>query len=322
MNIDVVHLLYGILFVGTLLLVEGLYYLVRDLRQGPQWIVNRRLRMIASSADSRVVLSRLRRDRHDFISKALSGIFPRVELLMTQAGLTMSVLRLVIIMLVLGCLTVVCVRSFTPTPFWACLGLGGVIGAGVPLLFLLHKRSRRLKRFGEQLPEALDFIVRSLRAGHPVPAAFSLVAKELHDPAGTEFGIAVDEMTYGLDLHEALKNMTARMPHDDLRFLVVAMQIQYLVGGNLTEILANLSTVIRDRFQMFGKIRALAAEGRFSAYVVGFLPIVVTGAISALNPDFFGSVKSDPLFVPLILLAVGLLVVGQFVIWRMVNFRV
>jgi tight adherence protein B len=192
----------------------------------------------------------------------------------------------------------------------------------LPYLYLIYKKSARLKEFGEQLPDSLDLIVRSLRAGHPVSAALSLVAKEMPDPIGSEIGIVVDEMTYGLDLSEALRNLAARVPHEDLRFLVVTIQIQYMVGGNLAEVLGNLSQIIRDRYQMFAKIRAVTAEGRSSAILIGILPMVFAGFMILTNPQFFSNVIDDPLFWPMVGGGVALMLMGQFIIYKMVNFKV
>lgn len=154
------------------------------------------------------------------------------------------------------------------------LKLLGAIAAGIvlPLLFLVVKRRRRLRQFENQLPDAVDVMVRSLRAGHPVSLAVALVGREMADPIGTEFGIASDEMTYGLDREAALVNLRERTGQGDLAFLVVAISIQSKTGGNLAEILSNLSTLIRARFKMRRKIHVLTSEGRFSAVGLSVVP--------------------------------------------------
>ncbi len=135
----------------------------------------------------------------------------------------------------------------------------------LPYLVLRMLRSRRQKKFGAQFPDALDIIVRSLRAGHPVPIAITMVGREMADPIGSEFGIVSDEITYGADLEAAMRNLYARIGSDDLPLFVTAVAIQGSTGGNLGEILEGLSGVIRQRFKMRRKIRALAAEARASA---------------------------------------------------------
>ena len=144
--------------------------------------------------------------------------------------------------------------------------IGLFCGTALPYLVLRFLRGRRQKAFGAQFPDGLDMIVRSLRAGHPVPIAITMVAREMKDPIGSEFGIVADEITYGADLETALRNLYFRIGQDDLPLFVTAVAIQGSTGGNLGEILENLSGVIRDRFKMRRKIRALASEGRASAH--------------------------------------------------------
>ena len=143
---------------------------------------------------------------------------------------------------------------------------GAVLRLRAAVLVLQYLRGRRQKKFGAQFPDAIDIIVRSLRAGHPVPIAITMVAREMPDPIGSEFGIVTDEITYGADLETAMRNLYFRVGTDDLPLFVTAVAIQGSTGGNLGEILENLSAVIRQRFKMRRKIRALAAEGRASAH--------------------------------------------------------
>jgi tight adherence protein B len=173
-----------------------------------------------------------------------------------------------------------------------------------------------------QLPDAIDIVVRSLRAGHPVSTSISMVAREMRDPIATEFGLVVDEMTYGLNLDVALSNLARRVGLSDLRFLVVAVMIQTQVGGNLAEILSGLSRVIRERAKMRAKIRALSAEGRFSAGLLSILPFALAGVINLLTPTFYSAVSNDPVFWPILGFGCFLMVVGVLVMYRLVNFRV
>ena len=151
-------------------------------------------------------------------------------------------------------------------------------------------RSRRHSKFGAQFPDALDVIVRSLRAGHPVPVAIAMVAHEMPDPVGTEFGIVSDEITYGADLETAMRNLYFRVGQEDLPLFVTAVAIQASTGGKLSEILANLSRVIRQRFKMRRKIKALAAEGRFSAMFLSGVPVALFLVLKVIAPDFYASV--------------------------------
>jgi tight adherence protein B len=183
-------------------------------------------------------------------------------------------------------------------------------------------RSRRQDKFAAQFPDSLDIIVRSLRAGHPVPVAVNMVGREMGDPIGSEFGIVTDEITYGADLETAMRNLYARIGSDDLPLFVTAVAIQGPTGGNLGEILQNLSGVIRDRFKMRRKIRALAAEGRASAMILSALPIGMFFIILWLVPDFYGSVWDIPLTKELVAGAAVWMIVGNIVMFKMVNFKI
>ena len=174
--------------------------------------------------------------------------------------------------------------------------LGALFSATVLPYFVLRVlRSRRQRKFGAQFPDALDIIVRSLRAGHPVPIAIAMVGREMPDPIGSEFGIVSDEITYGADLETAMRNLYGRIGSDDLPLFVTAVAIQGATGGNLGEILENLSGVIRQRFKMRRKIRALAAEGRASAMILSALPIGMFIVIQVIAPDFYGSMWHEHL---------------------------
>jgi len=183
-------------------------------------------------------------------------------------------------------------------------------------------RSRRQKKFGAQFPDALDIIVRSLRAGHPVPIAITMVGREMTDPIGSEFGIVSDEITYGADLETAMRNLYYRIGSDDLPLFVTAVAIQGSTGGNLGEILQNLSGVIRQRFKMRRKIRALAAEGRSSAMILSGLPIGMFLVIQFIAPDFYGSVWHEHLTKVLLSCAGCWMGIGNLIMFKMVNFKI
>ena len=165
-------------------------------------------------------------------------------------------------------------------------------------------------------------IVRSLRAGHPVPIALTMVAREMKDPIGSEFGIVVDEITYGADLETALRNLYFRIGQDDLPLFVTAVAIQGSTGGNLGEILANLSGVIRERFKMRRKIRALASEGRASALILSSLPIMVFLVIQVVAPDFYAQIWQEDITKKALAAAATWMGLGNFIMYRLVNFRI
>ena len=331
MIIEPIYLLYGAIFLAALLLVEGLYLLYLDTRGGSS-AVNRRMSMLATGKDSQQVFEHLRRKPTTTAQRlgVFGAWFVRFDRLIAQAGLTISTGRMLLIMVGLALACFMFLLYFTnagtlpgdPAAIFGWVLLSILAGLVVPVVVLHNLKANRLKAFSEQLPDALDIMVRSLQAGHPISAAVALVSKEMGDPIGTEFGIAVDEMTYGLDMREALENMGRRIEVQDFQYVVVSINIQHETGGNLAEVLRNLSMVIRDRFRMFKKIKALSSEGRLSAVVLSFLPFAVGALIFTGNPGFYLDVVDDPLFLPMMGAALGLMLAGIYVMYRMVNFRV
>lgn len=313
---------YILLFVSGLLLVEGLYHLVIDTRRGENGGRNRRMRLIAAGPDGDAALNRLRRAETDRLSAAIARTVPAVDRLIRESGLAISARRFAamgvgLVLLALAALRFAAGLGPLPSLLGAlALGIGGLV------LVLAVKGRARMTKIALQFPEALEMMVRSLKAGHPIGAAIGMIATEMPDPIGTEFGIVVDEMTYGLDLHAALLNLAARVPNPDLRYFVVTVQIQHNTGGNLGEALGNLATVIRDRFAMKAKIKALTSQGRSSAFIIGLMPLVSAAAINVINKGYFGEVMTDPLFMPGMVVAGVLMAIGHLIIHRLVNFRI
>jgi len=195
---------------------------------------------------------------------------------------------------------------FFPLAFVAAIPLS----AGPPLAMLMMSRSARRQAFEEQFPDAIDLIVRSLRVGHPLSSALQVIARELPAPIGTEFAIACDEVTYGQGISVALANLTERVGATDLAFLSMAVQIQQDSGGNLAESLSKLSSVVRDRFRMFRKVKAITAEGRFSAWMLSAFPLGIAGVITLIRPDYYSQVSDYPYFPHLVVAALAMLVVN------------
>ncbi len=243
--------------------------------------------MLDSGATTREVFETLRREPRDAVSffGPFSGWGADLDHLIQQTGITLSIQRLVLMMVAVTIGSFLSILLLTRGGMiagdLAAIGVIALIslaaGIGGPILFLKYKKSTRLKTFAEQLPDALDIMVRSLQAGHPVSAAMTLVTKEMPDPIGTEFGIAVDEMTYGLELRDALANLGDRVDVEDYQYVVVSINIQHETGGNLAEVLHGLSTVIRASFRMFLKIKAISSEGRMSAKILAILPLAFAG---------------------------------------------
>jgi tight adherence protein B len=178
------------------------------------------------------------------------------------------------------------------------------------------------KKMQDQFPVALDVFVRGLRAGHPIASALDLLTVEMPDPIGSQFGIVVDEVTYGADLRDALTAMADRWDLDDMRMFVVSLSVQSETGGNLAEILENLSKVVRDRHSMMLKVRALSSEGRMTATMLTALPVVAFVTLFLASPAFYLDVADDPAFVPGYAFLLILYAIGFYSIRRMVDLKV
>lgn len=320
MSVYLTYLFYAAIFLSVLLLVEGLFYLLSG-PGGGATSPNRRLRMLVGGAQREDVMVRLQRERPLPSGDRARNPVEWFVLLVAQSGMNLSPQRVLLLMVGIGGAAALISMFAFRSPIVAASGALAVGVAG-PLLVLVLNRRRRLKEMTRQLPDAIDIVVRSLRAGHPVSTSITMVAREMRDPIATEFGLVVDEMTYGLNLDDALSNMARRVGLNDLRFLVVAVMIQMQVGGNLAEVLSGLSRVIRERATMRAKIRALSAEGRFSAALLSVLPFVLISLITLIRPTYYSAVSADPMFWPVLGVGFALMVVGIVVMYRMVNFRV
>jgi tight adherence protein B len=188
-------------------------------------------------------------------------------------------------------------------------------------LFLRFARSRRIQRFSDQLPDALDVIVRGVRAGHPFSTALGLVAKEMPDPIGTEFGMTSDEIAFGLDVRRAVENLYRRVGQDDLLFFVVSVNVQIQTGGNLAEILLRLSRLVRNRSKVRAKIKSLTAEGRLSAIFLTLMPFILFGVLNLIAPGYYAIARGHPATMPALVLGLSLLAIGNMIMYRMVHFK-
>jgi len=283
--------------------------------------VNRRLKLSKNQPDREAILIQLRRERGLSSEGLLRFGVQWFNRLMLESGMTRGAMTLSMIALVAGGVAFAAALRFRGELMEA--GAAALVAALVfPFAALLFVRSRRHGKFAGQFPDAMDIIVRSLRAGHPVPVAVALVAQELPDPIGTEFGIAADEITYGADVETAMRNLYFRVGQEDLPLFVTAVSIQGSTGGNLSEILSNLSSVIRERFKMRRKIKALAAEGKFSALFLSGLPIVIFFLLQLVAPDFYASILNQYLTKLGLSIAGVWMILGNIVMYKMCNFRI
>jgi tight adherence protein B len=319
-DFDPIYLIYVLVAASAGLFAEGIYLLCftgASYRNN----VNRRLKLQKGQPDRESILIQLRRERGLTSSGGYSLKSVNLNQLVLQSGLTVGFGRLVTFVAI-GAVVAFAASMMLRGNVVQALLVAVFATVPLPLLVLRYLRSRRQKKFGAQFPDALDMIVRSLRAGHPVPIAISMVSREMRDPIGSEFGILADEITYGADLETGLRNLYFRVGQDDLPLFVTAVAIQGTTGGNLGEILQNLSTVIRDRFKMRRKIRALASEARASALILSSLPIMIFGAIQIVTPDFYASVWDEDITKKTLAMAGAWMMVGNFIMYRLVNFKI
>jgi len=320
LDFNPIYLFYVLIGLSAAMFAEGAYLLAYN-KASYRKNINRRLKVMDNRPDREGVLVQLRRERGLTASGDYRLPLVRLNRLMLQSGVSLGFGKLVMVCCALAAGGFVATMIFNGSLARALLAMPAA-GILLPFMALRIMRSARQKKFGVQFPDAIDIIVRSLRAGHPVPVAINMVAREMADPVGSEFGIVTDEITYGADLETAMRSLNYRVGTDDLPLFVTAVAIQGSTGGNLGEILENLSKVIRERFKMRRKIKSLAAEGRASAMILSSLPIGMFLVVFFLVPDFYGSVWNESLTKIGLVVAGCWMGVGNFIMYRMVNFRI
>ncbi len=196
------------------------------------------------------------------------------------------------------------------------------MGVGAVYFWVNKKAKKRMSMIEEQLPDAVELMVRSLRVGHPFSSAITIVSKEIEDPLATEFGIIADESAYGRDVGEALKEMAERLDMQDLRFLSVAVTIQQQSGGNLAEILAGLAKVIRARFRLFRRVKAITAEAKWSGKFLSAFPLLCLIVILVQDPGYYDEVMDHPWFIPACFIVGIFLTANLFVMRMLTNIKV
>ncbi len=271
----------------------------------------------------------VRRKPAGTLADAAPALYEKAALFFRQADLGMSPQRFVIILAVISAvvgvggvvlLSMVSRGAVVTNLLISAAGAAGLVFLG-GWIWLARRRAARLKKLEEQLPLALDITVRALRAGHPLVTAVKLASDEMADPIGSEFGLIVDETTYGLEFREALTSFAARTSSEYVNFFAVSVSIQSETGGNLAEILGNLCKVIRDMQTLHLRVKALSSEGRTSAQVLTALPAALVCFLMFVQPTFYTSKLDDPIFWPSVAVVMVMYLIGQFIINRMVNFK-
>jgi tight adherence protein B len=313
-----IYVVYAAAALTGIMIAEGCYLLYAG-RSDKRLAINRRMKLQENKISQEQVLIQLRKERG--LDAGTSLFSPdRFRALRTQSGMVMPLPKFLMITTGVA-LAMTLAALWYGLPLLLAILLFVMLAPLLPVLVLRTKRSRRVKRFGVQLPEALELITRGLKAGHPVPVAISMVSREMPDPIGTEFGVISDEVTYGSDLVSALNSLFDRVGQEDLPLFVTAVSIQTSSGGNLREILDGLSTTIRERGKLRRKVRAISTEGRMSAYILTAVPALLFAAIMVLMPQFYSQVWDVPKTWYLLGGSVTWLILGNIIMFKMSNFR-
>jgi len=315
-------IIYALIFIGVLAMVEGIYLLVfgKTLRREKK--VNRRLSLLQEGRDTEEVLTILRAEREGSERKRKLPVIGVLLDQARQASIAATPMGMTLTLIGLMALSFFLLTAFTAAVLQIRILVAVVLGYASLYLWLRDKAKKRIRLFEEQLPDALDLMVRSLRVGHPMTASIGIVAREMPDPLGTEFGLVADEATYGMNVNQALERVADRIPVADLRFLAVAMNIQATSGGNLAEVLEGLSRVIRSRFKLFRKIKAITAEARWSGWFLSIFPVLALLMVQVIQPNYYDKVSDHPLFLPGAIATFVLLIVNVIFMRILVNIKV
>jgi len=315
-------IIYILIFVAVIVLVEGVYLTVFGKSISLNSRVNRRLDMLEKGVGREQVLEQLRKEMGQHMRSKSIPLYAILAEKAQRGNVAFSPSQLIMLMGVLSVVAFVLLTIGTEATLPVRIGVSLAMGVGGIYFWVNGKAKKRMSMIEEQLPDGVELMVRSLRVGHPFSSALNIVAKEVPDPLGTEMGMIADEAAYGRDVGDALKAMAERLDMQDMRFLAVAVTIQQTSGGNLAEILDGLAKVIRARFRLFRRVRAITAEAKWSGVFLSGFPIVALIGINVVSPDYYADVKETSLFIPAALVVAGFLVANIFVMKSLVNIKV
>lgn len=315
-------IIYGLIFIGVLVLVEGLYLVAFGKSISLNSRVNRRLEMLEKGQRREEVLDKLRKEMQQHMNAKTIPLYSLLAEKAQKAAIAFTPQQLLLVMAGLSVMVFMALTIGTATevPVRAAMSVG--MGVGAVFTWISMKAGKRMALIEEQLPDAVELMVRSLRVGHPFTNAISIVSKEIQDPLASEFGVIADEAAYGRDVGEALKDMAERLDMQDMRFLAVAVTIQQQSGGNLAEILAGLAKVIRARFRLFRRVKAITAEAKWSGKFLSAFPLMALAVINITKPGYYDEVKDTPYFIPACFLVGIFLGVNLIVMRVLTNIKV
>ncbi|MCL6285342.1 type II secretion system F family protein [Ruegeria sp. 2012CJ41-6] len=318
MNISAEPIIYIGIFIGVLFLVEGVYLLFFGKSISLNNRVNRRLDMLDKGVGREEVLEQLRKEMQQHMRSQSIPLYSLLADKAQKAAIAFTPRQLIMIMIGVGVVAFVGLSIGTETEPPLRIAASALIGVSAVYIWVNHKAKKRMALIEEQLPDAVELMVRSLRVGHPFVASIQIVAKEASDPIATEFGVISDEASYGRDVSDALKEMAERLDLQDLRFLSVAVSIQQQSGGNLAEVLDGLAKVIRARFRLFRRVKAITAEAQWSGKFLSAFPVVCLMVILVNDPGYYDGVLDHPWFIPACFF-VGILLTANLIVMRILT---
>lgn len=322
MEFSAAPIIYILIFVAVVVLVEGLYLTVFGKSISLNSKVSRRLALLEKNQNREQVLEQLRKEMSQHMHARGIPLYKILASKAQKANIAFSPQQLVMVMILLSVVAYLGLTFATAAETTVRVALSIAMGVGGVYFWVARKAKKRMMMLEEQLPDAVELMVRSLRVGHPFSNAIAIVSKEVPDPLGTEFGLIADEATYGRDVSESLRAFATRMENQDLHFLAVAVSIQQQSGGNLAEILDGLAKVIRARFKLFRRVKAITAEAKWSGMFLSGFPIAAIVLIQMLKPDYYDGVRETQYFVPAALFVVTFLVINVIFMKIMVNIKV
>lgn len=315
-------LIYIVIFIAVLAIVQGVYLVIFGKSISMDGKVNRRLDMLDKGGSREQVLDQLRKEMTQHMKSQSIPIYAILANKAQKANIAFTPMQIVLLMIVLSFVAFMLLTAMTEVGVPVRALVAVAMGVGGVYTWISRKAKKRMDMISEQLPEAVELMVRSLRVGHPFSSAVAIVAKEVPDPLGTEMGMISDEAAYGRDMGETLKAMAERLDIQDLRFLAVAVTIQQTSGGNLAEILDGLAKVIRARFRLFRRVAAITAEAKWSGKLLSGFPILALIGINLVEPNYFDEVMESALFVPAALTVAAFLVLNLIVMRALVDIKV
>jgi tight adherence protein B len=320
--ISTAPLIYIVIFVAVLVLVNGIYLVAFGKSISLNNRMSRRLALLEKNNNREQVLEQLRKEMSQHMNARSIPLYSMLANKAQKANIAFSPKALIGIMAAMSGLAYVglTVGTEAAAPVRALVAI--LMGVGGVYVWVSSKAKKRMALLDEQLPDAVELMVRSLRVGHPFSSAIANVAKEVPDPLGTEFGLIADEASYGRDIAESLKAFAERVDSQDLRFLSVAVTIQQTSGGNLAEILEGLSKVIRARFKLFRRVKAITAEAKWSGMFLSAFPFGALVMINIVQPHYYDDVKETAAFIPACLVVAVFLILNVVFMKIMVNIKV